>query len=75
MEMDINNEFEKGLDGLHERDHHLITRGQPTVASYTPTDQRHWLAGIRAAREAYESSMASEIASMQATMAAWLHPN
>ena len=75
LEMDINNEFEKGLDGLHERDHHLITRGQPTVASYTPTDQRHWLAGIRAAREAYESSMASEIASMQATMAAWLHPN
>ena len=72
LDESIRVQFELGIDGLHERDHHFITRRQETVAKYTVTGQRDWLNGILVARQTYDASEARSQQQMRSLMAHWL---
>jgi len=61
-----------GVDGLHARDRHYITRGQDRILALPAANKKAWLSGICIARETYLASEARDIAGMQAGMLNWL---
>ena len=61
-----------GVDVLHARDRHFITRGQDRILALPAANKKAWLSGICIARETYLASEARDIAGMQAGMLNWL---
>jgi hypothetical protein len=70
----IHTQFALGLDDLHPRDHHYITRGLDHILSLPAANKKAWLSGIKIARESYSTCVAREHDSMRACMNLWLHP-
>ena len=68
----IQNQFVLGLDGLHVRDHHYISRGHVSILALPAANQRAWLSGISIARETYSASEARELEGMRNFMLHWL---
>jgi hypothetical protein len=58
-------QFQTGLEGLHPRDHHLITWGQDNVLQMTGTGKLAWLSSIQIECEIYMTQMAKEAKSMR----------
>jgi hypothetical protein len=61
-----------GVEGLHARDRHYITRGRDHIFSLPAANKKAWLSGICIARETYLASEARDTDSMRACMLHWL---
>jgi hypothetical protein len=68
----ITDQFHLGLDGLHARDRHYISRGIDYVLSRPAANQKAWLSAICIAREAYLASEAREVNASRTIMLNWL---
>jgi hypothetical protein len=71
----IEAQFSLGVEGLHARDRHYLTRGQQYVMALPAANKKAWLSSIRIARDTYSTSEAREVESMQAVMRKWLARN
>jgi hypothetical protein len=65
-------QFALGLEGLHARDHHYISRGHACVHALPAANKKAWLRGIYIARETYLASEARELEGMQNLLIHWL---
>jgi hypothetical protein len=68
----IEDQFALGLDGLHVRDRHYISRGHNIILALPAANKKAWLSGIRLARQTYLASEARERDGMQTFMLHWL---
>jgi hypothetical protein len=68
----IQNQLALGLEGLHVRDHHYITRGSACILALPAANKQAWLSGILIARETYLDSEAREMGGMRNCMLHWL---
>ena len=68
----IQNQLALGLEGLHVRDHHYITRGSACILALPAANKQPWLSGILIARETYLDSEAREMGGMRNCMLHWL---
>jgi hypothetical protein len=68
----IQNQLALGLEGLHVRDHHYITRGNACILALPAANKQAWLSGILIARETYLTSEAREMGGMRTCMLHWL---
>jgi hypothetical protein len=75
LETAISNQFRLGLEGLHPRDHHFISRGHSQVTDMHGQEKKAWLSGILIARDTYEAhqtASSSDTGRMRRTMKTWL---
>jgi hypothetical protein len=68
----IQNQLTLGLEGLHVRDHHYITRGNACILALPAANKQAWLSGILVARETYLDSEAREMEGMRNCLLHWL---
>jgi hypothetical protein len=47
--MAIQEQFLLGLEGIHARDHHYITRGEACIFALPPDNKKAWLSGVKIA--------------------------
>jgi hypothetical protein len=71
----ISFQFQSGIDGLHPRDHHLISRGKDRVLLMTGSGKLSWLSSIHIAREHFTKHIAKETESMHYFMTRYLTPS
>jgi hypothetical protein len=68
----IQNQLALGLEGLHVRDHHYITRGSACILALPAANKQAWLSGILIAWETYLHNEAREMGDMRNFMLHWL---
>jgi hypothetical protein len=71
----ISFQFQSGIDGLHPRDQHLLSRGKDRVLLMTGSGKLSWLSSIRLAREEFTDHIARETESMRNFMTRYLNPS
>jgi hypothetical protein len=60
LETEIDQQFTLGVDGLHQQDHHFITRGRAKVNDMSGPAKKAWVSGITLARHAFEAATTAD---------------
>ena len=68
----INQQFARGMEGLHPSDCCLLHHSQHKLLHSPLVTQESWLASVKVAREAFSNDTATEIHQLRQSMRNWL---